>query len=77
MLWLLLCVVSAQGRYENVNVKNDWWETALIYKIYPRSFLDSDGDGVGDISGKFLKLTTKPQPRPPLYTLARFDVGCL
>jgi alpha-glucosidase len=31
--------------------KNDWWRGAVIYQIYPRSFLDSNGDGVGDLSG--------------------------
>ena len=35
---------------------NDWWRGAVIYQIYPRSFMDTGGDGVGDLSGIIQKL---------------------
>ena len=33
------------------NEKNTWWKEAVVYQIYPRSFADSNGDGIGDLNG--------------------------
>ena len=38
------------------NKHTDWYKKAIIYQIYPRSFLDTNGDGLGDIKGIISKL---------------------
>jgi alpha-glucosidase len=36
--------------------RTDWWRAAVIYQIYPRSFMDGNGDGVGDLRGVMHRL---------------------
>ena len=36
--------------------ESTWWRGAVIYQIYPRSFLDTNGDGVGDLPGIIARL---------------------
>ncbi|MDK9759567.1 glucohydrolase, partial [Vibrio sp. D173a] len=37
-------------------MEQKWWHDAVVYQIYPRSFLDSNNDGIGDLNGIISKL---------------------
>ncbi|TFD85920.1 MULTISPECIES: glycoside hydrolase family 13 protein [Cryobacterium] len=59
----------------------EWWRTAVIYQIYPRSFADANGDGMGDLAGISARL---PQLKDlgidaiwlsPFYTSPQRDAG--
>jgi len=42
---------SPQAPHDSNTAERDWWKNAVIYEIYPRSFQDSNGDGIGDLNG--------------------------
>lgn len=63
-----------------------WWRSGVVYQVYPRSFADSDGDGVGDLPGLIEHLDHLNDGTPgslgvdaiwlsPIYPSPGFDVG--
>ncbi|XP_039447932.1 maltase 2-like [Culex pipiens pallens] len=54
--WSLLAVAAAYLVGSTSAQEKDWWETTVFYQIYPRSFFDTNGDGVGDVKGVTAKL---------------------
>jgi len=65
---------------------DDWWQTGVVYQVYPRSFADSNGDGIGDLRGiiEHLDHLSDGTPRSlgvdaiwlsPIYPSPDFDFG--
>lgn len=50
-----------------INMKENWWQKTVVYQIYPRSFMDANGDGVGDLQGIISKL----------YYLEKLGIGAI
>lgn len=46
-----LALTSGTAVAKSAQPAEPWWKTAVIYEIYPRSFQDTNGDGVGDLKG--------------------------
>jgi len=69
-----------------MQIEKDWWKKAVVYQIYPRSFLDTDGDGIGNLNGITAKLDYLNDGTPnslgvdaiwlnPFYPGPQYDFG--
>jgi alpha-glucosidase len=67
-------------------MRPDWWRRGVVYQVYPRSFADSDGDGIGDLAGVVAHLDHLNDGTQgslgvdalwlsPIYPSPGFDVG--
>jgi hypothetical protein len=57
--------LAYNANYENIGLVSACWRHGVIYQIYPRSFQDADGYGVGDLKGicaaRLLNLARRPR----------------
>ena len=57
-MWIVeeYVVESVEKKWWKESVEKKWWKESVVYQIYPRSFKDSNGDGIGDLNGITEKL---------------------
>jgi alpha-glucosidase len=78
--------MNSTGCDRKVPGGTDWWKKAIFYQVYPRSFMDSNGDGIGDLQGIISRLDYLNDGTPqslgidaiwfsPFFTSPDFDFG--
>ncbi|KAG7190789.1 hypothetical protein KM043_006860 [Ampulex compressa] len=79
----IICAVLAVLGHSTAleRASNDWYKNTLVYQIYPRSFMDSNGDGIGDLNGITSRLEHIADIGAgalwlsPIYTSPQVDFG--
>lgn len=69
---LVVAVGLAAGEIKN----KGWWKNAVFYQIYPRSFMDANNDGIGDLAGRNLAENARIVPVPvnvPRHAIRSLD----
>src|SRR6201990_1592123 len=82
-LFVMACGPAiAQSQAAALKTNGDvWWKHAVVYEVYPRSFQDTNGDGLGDIKGITQRLSYLKSPGidaiwiTPMYPSPQVDFG--